>query len=1331
MSFLDTGDLRSWADRSGAAASLPAWVERIIKLGLSNHPEMRFLKGAYNGLPGFDGSIRGANVLDEFKQFIPDGDSIWEFSVQTTAKTKIRSDAAKRMVGAKNATKAAKNSKGLKKGKGTSAKALPSPNFPAGWKPETTTIIFVTPRGISDSEKLKKEIAAKGTWKEVRVIDGQRLFDWLTNTPAVALDWTAEIHGVNTAGLTTFDVAWDDLIGTTEPKLTKEVILAGRDDAKSKLSALLRGRPSHIFVRGDSEFEARAFTLSTLQDDDCQGARARTLVGINYEVARQARTLAPTVFLVAAENGATTSTLSDKHKHHVVVAYADTVHTPSGAIELERPDRWDFAKALEATGLGREEADRLARECGSSVTVMCRRRPSGRFAIPWWANGADAALLRPLILLGGWDTANDDDMALIEEFIGKQWDGLQRDLVNYVNCDDAPLVRVGQVWALGSHVDAFVILAARLSDAEIKSFVKLARKLFTPPIPTDLAKDDPDALFTPPKGPSEWLKRGVAQALLLLSVRGGQLDTQLLCPIPDPRTDKWYQGAPHLLVDALMSELPSLRSFPHLYQSIKDQFVVLMEAAPDPLLKALEHWLEGNADQVQQLLSTKRGLLQEWPDVTELLWGIEVLAWSPEYLFRACRILAMLAGQRPSQGRSESNRPLESLSRILMWWAPQTYSPLAERSAVIDRLVEEFPNVGWVLLLSLRPTGSMTHWDTAKPTMRDMAPAERELLTRRVVYDGMLDIIRKIFVHAGTQTARWIQIIGMMSNFPPEQREEARTQLGVLIDDAGWNEVDFTSLWEAVRDELARHRTFAKTDWALRPEELARWDSLLNSIEPADPVVKIKWLFDDWMPDLDDVLDDASDAQARIDRKRISTIKAVLAESGRSGVLRLARIAKFPSFVGSALGAAISADEELIDAFARDALVDTDIDVQFVASLLWSSAQAQIKTQPFEVLIETTGLLFRLSAWAEQSNVPADRIASALTWLPSEQASWLFVEALGADVAAAFWRRVNPPINVQDHSAASYLLRKMVNAGRAGELADMVAFGKITLDSIEALRLLDAIIEVLSAADSVNASLPRRLRDFLEYLGARDDIGDVDLARREILLVPLLGYHHGLELRLFKALAEEPTLFVDLVAQIYRPASERGEAIEADEASRKLATRSFQLLLSWHNQLNPNERSRSSKIKRARPFPGERIDGTIDPDSLMNWVTTARTRAREFDRLASADNEIGQVLAYSPADTEDNAWPAKAVRAVIEKHYSADLQRGVLNERFNKRGVHAVVEGGVEEQGYGEEAKVWAKAVKRSWPKTHTVLIALSKMWEHDRDRAIQWGKQRKLRQRL
>ena len=123
--------------------------------------------------------------------------------------------------------------------------------------------------------------------------------------------------------------------------------------------------------------------------------------------------------------------------------------------------------------------------------------------------------------------------------------------------------------------------------------------------------------------------------------------------------------------------------------------------------------------------------------------------------------------------------------------------------------------------------------------------------------------------------------------------------------------------------------------------------------------------------------------------------------------------------------------------------------------------------------------------------------------------------------------------------------------------------------------------------------------------------------------------------------------------------------------------------------------------------------------------------ASEQDRSKVVDVEIGQLLAYAPYDSDDQAWPCRPVREVIEKCYSRDIESGLLNEQFNSRGVHGVVEGGREEQGFSDRAKGWAKIVGSRWPKTQKILLAASKMWERDRDRAVEWEKLRKLKQRL
>ena len=1299
MAFLTTGDLHSWANQKEAADLLPAWIERTVKAGLESYDEMRFLKGAFNNLPGIDGRVRGAKVREEFRQFIPEGDSIWEFSVKATSKSKVKGDAKKRI------------------------------ESEPGWTPETTTIVFVTPRGISKVTDLKKELERKAKWKEVRIIDGQSLFDWLNLCPIEALSWAAAIHGVDTGGLKTLDTTWTELVGLTAPKLTKEIIIAKREEASAALAKLLQGEPRHIFVRGDSEFEAKAFVLATLQRDDCRAAKARTLVGLNYATALAASRLAPSVFVVGAEGRSTTTALDEKHRHHVVVTYGDPLPTPPGAIELDRPQRWDFAKALEeAARLSEDEAERLARECGSSVTVMCRRKPSGLAADPWWADGPAGGFLRPLILLGRWDASNSQDRLLIEEITQRSWDDLQRELLAYVDRDDSPFLREGQIWALRSHVDSFVVLAARLGDVELKHFFNVVKTTFSPQTPL-ITNEESDDLFEAPTGPSEWIRDGIAQALLLFAVRGPFLRPNLSCPILVRGTqDQWGHGPPEAFVQALVAELVALGPHRQLYKSIQEQYAVLIEACPDPLLSALELWLEGNPDEARLILGAKRGLLRDWPDVTELLWGLEVIGWSPEHLARVASIFARLAELHDdSEQRAESNRPLEALSRILMWWSPQTFASLAERLSVIDDVARAYPEIGWKLLWEMRPSGSMIQWPTVKPQMRDFAPSRVELLTNRVVHDGLVGVIERILTAAGTNISRWVDVVGSMSTFPPLQREETRARLDEIIEN-GLSDEERMFLWEALRDEIARHRTYARTDWALDSNELSKFEELLSRLAPTDEVAKVKWLFDDWLPDLEEELDDASKVQDRIDRRRKAAVRSILDLAGSEGIVRLAEITKFPAFVGSAAGSVIG-DLETVKEIAKSALVNTKLDVRFIQSLLWAAAAGSGVASGLQSALYLTELV----SWAKRAQVTPARIASMLTWLPAEEDSWKFISDLGPEIETNFWMEVPPPYDLTDERLSKILLEKMIDAGRAGELADMVAFGKITLEANDAIALLDAVIDQIASSASTSARAPRSLREFLRYLSERRDIRDEDLARREILLVPALGYHHGLDLRLFRLLGKDPVFFVSLICQVYRPASQKGQHDAVDDKAKQLASHAYRLLNSWRHHLNPQARRSGDRdtAEYIRPFPGERADGSVDEAELMDWVTKARNAAVNEDRANVTDNEIGQLLAHSPSDLEDQTWPAKAVRIVIEVHHSKQLESGIVNEQFNRRGLHGVVEGGKEEQQFSDQAKVWAKSVGMRWPKTQKVLVALSKMWEADRDRAIEWEKVRRLRQQL
>ena len=87
-------------------------------------------------------------------------------------------------------------------------------------------------------------------------------------------------------------------------------------------------------------------------------------------------------------------------------------------------------------------------------------------------------------------------------------------------------------------------------------------------------------------------------------------------------------------------------------------------------------------------------------------------------------------------------------------------------------------------------------------------------------------------------------------------------------------------------------------------------------------------------------------------------------------------------------------------------------------------------------------------------------------------------------------------------------------------------------------------------------------------------------------------------------------------------------------------------------------------------LPGQ-VDNMIDGEKLLAWCKEVRELATKADRLAMAEQRIGQLLSRSPADPGDGAWPHEAVRVTIEKLSSDRLESGLTLGRINLRGVYS------------------------------------------------------------
>jgi hypothetical protein len=112
MRWIDTADIKQWANRRASQGTLPLLVRKLIRTTVNDVKSIHFPSEENISIRGWDGIL---NTL-EATEYIPNGLSLWEFGTNKDVKGKADDDYDKRTL-----------------------KSL-------GFNPSEVTYIFVTPR---------------------------------------------------------------------------------------------------------------------------------------------------------------------------------------------------------------------------------------------------------------------------------------------------------------------------------------------------------------------------------------------------------------------------------------------------------------------------------------------------------------------------------------------------------------------------------------------------------------------------------------------------------------------------------------------------------------------------------------------------------------------------------------------------------------------------------------------------------------------------------------------------------------------------------------------------------------------------------------------------------------------------------------------------------------------------------------------------------------------------------------------------------------------------------------------------------------------------------
>lgn len=1234
-------DLKTAASSAGFDTVFPLLLRRLISETAEGLASLDMPGGSGTASGGFDGVVTAAGQ----STFVPAGTSVWELSVGG-GQTKADDDYSKRLYGPDD----------LPTQDVTYVEALLVP-----W---TKARAWVT-------EKEKD-----GRWREVRGYNLDRIHAWLDIAPATTA-WLAEQLGKKLPGVSSLEGWWSDTwVPSTRVPLDKAFVLAGREKAAADLAAQLSAGRRMVTLGGDlRQDEARAFIAAAMEES---GTLDGSLPGVRTLFVSDATSLErliaqpqPLIFLLS--DPALARELPARHPHQIIVTAPPG---GQGDVEVPRIHSQIVEAQLQAAGLSHDEAAKLGTLGRRSLLALRRALAHHPETLsPDWAASPDVARRR-MLLLGSWNGENQEDRRVVSECLGRPYDEVQEQAIRLSAGGDIPFLgRVDDIWHVLAVEDAWTLLGGSLTSDDLEA----ARAAIT----EVLSESDPVLDLDPEE---RWkagvhgvrrrfsasLRTGLAQTLAIVAATG---------VVRGPRGLTGAQWA-HVIVRDLLADANADGSY-RLWSSLTDVLGLLAEAAPDAFFEAMREGLAGgtpgHAAMFTDIDPGQFGTGASSPH-SQFLWALEALAWSPDHLDDAVDVLAALASLDP--GGRLSNRPAASLVGILSAWSPNTTADTRHRIRTIDWVVHKHPVVGRKLLLDLIPDGRGFQMVHPGPRFRDwkkQTPLSRDDLTR------VIDKVVELLIEGLDSSPDGYQdVIGKLDVLSSQQRtilvERLRGVGATLTDDSQRAE-----LFDALREEIAKHREYSDAKWALPEEDLGDLQRACDALEPRDPVRRHAWLFrSDWVT-LGDMRrrDDLIAYDAEVLSRRAAAIGETLAHGGLDAVTDLASGTEYPHQVGAALAEHSGAfDAEMLAWLQSDTSPALDVAGGYLVRRLRDEGHP---------------LRDRLIASAEEPLTQA-RI---LRFCREPAATQALLAELGPEVTEHYWREFVYFGLGPGFPGAVEAAWALLDVGRAAAALDLIMLYTSDESSAEDAEVAAAALESLLGAGLDDAEIHRLDTYHFEQIFAllarhRDEVGKQRVVNLEWQLFPALGFDANAP-TLHQALAEEPAFFVELVTACFRPdmsAEDEPEDSAELERRRGLAARAYEVLSSFH------------------VCPGLSPDGELDAALLCGWVLEARAALEAADRLKIGDGQIGELLAFGPP-SQDGSPIHEVTRDLLEQIRSDELDRGLARGIYNKRGVttRGLLDGGAQEWELAQSLYEQAEAA-RQWPRSRKLLNGLAESYE-------------------
>lgn len=979
-------DLELWAERLEARSLLPKLLRRLTFVSAQRLEFFDFRADEGVGFPGFDGITRA----QQSSTFVPDGEVVWEMGASADPRRKAQDDYETR-------------SNGI---------AL------NGTKRNDATFIFVTPRRWSGKNDWAEQKRAEGIWRDVRVYDGDNLETWLEAYPSVHY-WLSQLIGKTVSGADDLQTWWENWSQMTTPAINPDLVLAGRTEAVEKLGTWLQVSPTALFVKGDTLDETVAFIAATFQKmspELQENLFAKSMVVYDAQTWTHLTKVDNSLILIPMFAERSVIAPSVTSKHHVLVPSLRTEPELPGSFSLPRLRREPAKEALTAMGLSDTRTYDLATLARRGLGALRRELANNpMLLIPKWATLEAARLLIPATLLGQWRDNNSGDQEVITKLTGQSYAQAREEFVRWSLEADPPLRFVNGSWLVVSKKDMWSMLARFITRTDLEKFEEVALSA--------LGEEDPKfelpnehrwkaSIFGKELSHSGLLREGLADTLALMAAFSD------VYPLSNGFIAKDWATR---IVRKLLTDGITWQRWASLSMNLRS----LAEAAPTTFLTAVDESLSGDEPMLIKLFTDNEHDLMSSSPHSGLLWALELLAWSPDYLAASTLALAKLARLEP--GGKTLNRPGKSLHEIFLPWHPSTTASVKQRLRVLSTLRRREPMLAQSLLLSLLPQRFGMALPTSEPKWRDWVPDEKVAVSYADYFTFTGEIVKYLLEDAGFNGELWKKLIDVIDDLPRPDAEAIISRLSVITL-GNFSIEDRNEIWACLREFIFRHLEFRDADWALPDDVTAQLNTIYEHFTPNDPVTQRAWIFDNRV-ELPETRDLNYEERGKvIAGKRSQAIEELLAIGGIDLVLPMAETVDNPWSVGFTLGQSYTLRGQELQVLSKvlgvTAEKSRNLGLGFLHGVINRQGLDWAKTVRTNEVWQT---------WSPPQK------ADYFLCLPFSKEVWQLVEESGEEVTQSYWVQAGMYGHIMNEGDHALAIEKFMANGRLHTAIDFMA----------------------------------------------------------------------------------------------------------------------------------------------------------------------------------------------------------------------------------------------------------------------------------------------------